>query len=168
MTYRKKVIGIIFNKDKEVLIWKYNGKLWSKWFGYNTRINRTFPGGWKEGWEHFHDALLREIYEEVGLNTDHLNIIYKYKRFYFYKYKSKQKTRLHEQRWRNYKGKKQRIYILYFNGEKSEINTEITSEFSKTKRIHIEEIPNYLHTKLVRFIKLDSVKHIINEHSKKI
>lgn len=67
--YRRNILAIIFNSDWKVLIWQ------NRWWGQDW----TFPKWWIEKWESKEIALFREIYEEIWLKKDTLNIVYRYK-----------------------------------------------------------------------------------------
>jgi len=159
---RKKVVGIIFDKQGNVLLGKYSPDYYHG-NKLKTKSDRTLPGGGKEETEKYKDSILREIYEEVGILPKHLHIVYRYKNFYFKRYKSAQKQRFREERWGEFQWKKQKVFVLFFDG-KQDIDLNITGELINYKRININQIKDYVDHKFVKFLRLNLLKKIIKEH----
>jgi len=158
MSFRKKVTGIIFDKNGKVLIWQYSPsyvmtKKWSK--------TRSFPWWGKDIDERYKESLFREIHEEVWIKPEELSIVYKYKNYYFKKYNSAKKQRVEKQRWIHYKGKKQRIYLMYFDWEKKNIDLSIADEFGRFKWIKLDEISQYMDPQFIKFLKIKELKEIL-------
>ena len=99
--YRKNVVGFIFNNQNQVLIVNKAG---DDYWG--------LPQGGIDGGESDDDAILREMKEET--NIDSIDILGKFEDIYKYKW-PKGYTRS------GYKGQRQTLYVLKFNGEDDEI-----------------------------------------------
>ena len=100
--YRKNVVGFIFNKQNQVLIVNRVGDI--DYWG--------LPQGGVDSGEGNDNAILREIKEETNISS--LDILGKFEDIYKYKWP---KNCAHT----GYKGQRQTLYILKFNGEDSEI-----------------------------------------------
>jgi len=100
--YRKSVVGFIINDENQVLLVNKAGE--SDYWG--------LPQGGIDSGESDDNAILREIKEETNISK--IDILGKFENIYKYK-------------WPNgythsgYKGQKQTLYILKFNGKDSEI-----------------------------------------------
>lgn len=99
--YRKNVVAFIVNNQNEVLIVNRAGE--NDFWG--------LPQGGVDDGEIDNNAILREIKEET--NISNANVLGKFKNIYKYKFKKENST--------GYKGQRQTLYILKFNGEDSEI-----------------------------------------------
>ncbi len=100
--YRKNVVGFIFNDQNQVLIVSRAGE----------RDYWGLPQGGVDSEESDDDAILREMKEET--NIDNIDILRKFENIYKYKWP---KGYTHS----GYKGQRQTLYILKFNGENNEI-----------------------------------------------
>ena len=101
--YRKNVVGFIFNNQNQVLI-------------VNNKIEENnywgLPQGGVNSGESNDDAILREMKEETNISS--IDILGKSENIYKYKWPKSYTNS-------GYKGQKQTLYILKFNGEDSEI-----------------------------------------------
>lgn len=165
MTLRKKVVALIFDENAKILLGKYSPdyKHWSKLGKSN---NRALPGGGKDEWENFREALYREIYEEVGIVEKDLEFVFVYNHPYYKKYPAKTKKRFGEYRESYIHGKKQKFYILHFIGDKNSISQNITDEFCELAWVPINKLPNYIDQKILDFLKLDDLHNKISSYLK--
>lgn len=103
--YRQNVVGFIFNNQNQVLIVNRVGEI--DYWG--------LPQGGVDSGEKDDDAILREMKEET--NIESVGILGKFRKIYKYKW-----TKEHRKRdITGYKGQRQALYILKFNGEDNEI-----------------------------------------------
>ncbi|MBU4455056.1 WecB/TagA/CpsF family glycosyltransferase, partial [Patescibacteria group bacterium] len=100
--YRKNVIGFIFNNKNQVLLvnWIKDDDYWG------------LPQGGVDNGESEDDALRREIKEEIGISN--FKILDKFKNIYKYKWPKGYTNR-------GYKGQRQTLFILKFNGDDNDI-----------------------------------------------
>ena len=150
--YRKNILAIIFNSDWKVLIWQ------NRWWGQDW----TFPKWWVEKWESKEIALFREIYEEIWLKKDTLNIVYRYKQPF------KKDFSQGEIQWKiknkneYYIWKEDYIFLVSYNGL-WRINLWITNELLYYKRIEMDEKWVYIQNeKLLSIINIPFLKKKIN------
>ena len=126
--YRDIVSAIIINKDKKVLMCEH------AWINDAWQ----FPQGGVEEGETEEEALMRELYEEIG--TDKFEILDKseYKIKYHLPYYLKDKYGID--------GQEQRFFLLYFYGEDKEIkfNNQEKPEFKNFKWVEYDEPPLYV------------------------
>ena len=137
--YRKNVVGFIFNKQNQVLIVNRVGDI--DYWG--------LPQGGVDSGESDNDAILREMKEET--NIDNIGILGKFENIYKYKW-----TKEHKKRdITGYKGQKQTLYILKFNGKDNEIKlspwelkdwkwVEIDKLISEADEVHKEAYEIFL------------------------
>lgn len=121
--YRKNVVGVIRNKKREIL-------LVSPWWSKVTKWQ--FPQGGVDNGESPHDAILREMDEELGTNK----IIVKKYHPNAYKYEWPKWYQL----LRGYKGQDQDLFELEFTGENRDINIEKHGELKKWTWSSKEEV----------------------------
>ncbi len=100
--YRKNVVGFIFNNKNQVLLVNKAGE--SDYWG--------LPQGGVDNGESNNNAILREVKEETNISS--VDILGKFENIYKYKWTRNCANT-------GYKGQKQTLYILKFNGEDSEI-----------------------------------------------
>ena len=100
--YRKNVVGFIFNDQNQVLIVSRIGN--DDYWG--------LPQGGVDGGESDDNAILREIKEETNISK--IDVLGKFENIYKYKWP---KNYTHS----GYKGQRQTLYILKFNGKDDEI-----------------------------------------------
>lgn len=118
--YRKNVVGFIFNNQKQVLIVNRAGE--EDFWG--------LPQGGVDSGENRDDAILREMKEETNISS--VDIIEKFENIYKYKWFSGYNHT-------GYKGQRQSLYILKFNGEDSEIKL-CPWELKDWKWVEIDEL----------------------------
>lgn len=111
-SYRKNVGLIVLNKKNQLLICKRKDK--SAW---------QFPQGGIDAGESDINALFRELFEEVGINKNQVDIISKSNHWYYYDipmgYKHRPKS------LKNFKGQKQKWYLLK---AKSDIKINLSNQ----------------------------------------
>jgi len=128
--YRKNVVGFIFNDQNQVLIVSRIGN--DDYWG--------LPQGGVDGGESDDNAILREIKEETNISK--IDVLGKFENIYKYKWP---KNYTHS----GYKGQRQTLYILKFNGEDDEIKlspwelkdwkwVEIDKLISESDEVHRE------------------------------
>ncbi len=100
--YRKNVVGFIFNNKNQVLLVNKAGE--SDYWG--------LPQGGVDNGESNNNAILREVKEETNISS--VDILGKFENIYKYKWTRNCANT-------GYKGQKQTLYILKFNGKDSEI-----------------------------------------------
>lgn len=150
--YRQNVLAIIFNEEWKVLVWQ-NRWWWQDW---------TFIKWWIEKWESKKSALYREIYEEVWLKEDTLEIIYEYKKTFKKDFSPEELKWKIENKNEYYKWKKDHIFIVFYNWW-WKINLWITNELIDYKRISVNEIWKYIkNDKLLSIIDVQFLTSIIN------
>ena len=120
-SYRKNVGLIVLNRNNQLLVCRRKGK--KTW---------QFPQGGIDAGESNTQAAYRELFEEVGIKKNQVNILQKSKHWYHYdlpdKYRPKPKS------LKNFKGQVQKWYMLQANTN-LEINllNEIPQEFIEFK-----------------------------------
>ena len=150
--YRRNILAIIFNSDWKVLIWQ------NRWWGQDW----TFPKWWIEKWESKEIALFREIYEEIWLKKDTLNIVYRYKQPFKKDFSQEEIQWKIKNKNEYYIWKKDYIFLISYNGL-WRINLWITNELLCYKRIEINEIWTYIQNeKLLSIINIPFLKKKIN------
>ncbi len=93
------------------------------------------PQGGVDDGEIDNDAILREVKEETNINN--IDVLGKFKNIYKYKWEKEHKKR----KITSYKGQRQSLYILKFNGEDSEIKL-CPWELKDWKWVEIDELIN--------------------------
>ena len=133
-SYRDNVAAIIINKDKKVLMCEH------AWIDGAWQLPQ---GGVQEG-ENEEEAIIRELFEELG--SKKFKIIKKmdYKIKYKFPYYLKEKYRSD--------GQEQRYYLVYFHGDDSEIrfDNQEKPEFKAFEWVEYSEPPK----KVIYFKKL--------------
>ncbi len=131
--YRDKSIGIVVDKDKKFLLDQLNGYGDNDW---------NFPGGGIEESETPEEALLRELFEELGSKK--------------FKILSKSKKQI-EYDWPDYiivkdvkkrggkafRGQRQNIFLVEFTGDKNEIKPD-PGEIRNIKWVKQKELKDHL------------------------
>lgn len=123
--YRENVAAIIINKDKKVLMCEH------AWIDDAWQLPQ---GGIEEG-ESEEEALLRELYEEIG--TKSFKVIDKMDSKIKYQLPHYLKKKFHN------KGQEQRYFLLYFYGKDEEFNfnNQEKPEFKSFEWVDYEEPP---------------------------
>ena len=123
--FRETVAAIIINKDKKVLMCEH---VWidNAW---------QFPQGGIEGKETEEEALLRELYEEIGTKDFKILGRMDSKIMYKFPYYLKDKYGID--------GQNQRYFLLYFYGEDKDIrfDNQEKPEFKQFEWVSLEEPP---------------------------
>lgn len=152
--YRNNVLWIIFNKKWKILIWKYN----------TSKPNWTFPKWWIENNESFESAIFREIYEELWINSYNLEIIYYYEDEFIKNFTQDEIEWKIKNKWEYFVWKKEKIILIKYKWDETDMNLNISNEFSEYIFIDISDIPNYItNNDLINFIDLDFLINKINE-----
>ena len=121
--YRKNVVAFIINNQNQVLIVNRAGE--DDYWG--------LPQGGVDSGENRDDAILREMKEET--NVSNVNILGKFENVYKYEWTKEHKKR----EVTGYKGQRQSLYILKFNGKDSEIKLS-PWELKDWKWVEINEL----------------------------
>lgn len=152
--YRNNVLWIIFNEKWKILIWKYN----------TSKPNWTFPKWWIEIDEDFKSAIFREVYEELWINKNNLEILYYYENEFFKNFTKEEIEWKIKNKWEYFVWKKEKIILIKHKWDETDINLNISNEFSEYKFIDILDIPNYINNNdLISFIDLNFLIIKINE-----
>jgi len=126
--FRENVAAIIINKDKKVLMCEH------AWIDDAWQ----FPQGGVDKGEKEDDAIVRELFEELG--TKSFKIISKMDKQlkYIFPFYLKEKYQ--------FNGQKQKYYLLYFTGDESEIkfDNQEKPEFKAFKWVDYDEPPKYV------------------------
>ena len=120
-SYRKNVGLIVLNRNNQLLVCRRKGK--KTW---------QFPQGGIDAGESNTQAAYRELFEEVGIKKNQVNILQKSKHWYTYDLPDKYRPR--PKSLKNFKGQIQKWYMLQANTN-LEINllNEIPQEFIEFK-----------------------------------
>ena len=120
-SYRKNVGLIVLNRNNQLLVCRRKGK--KTW---------QFPQGGIDAGESNTEAAYRELFEEVGIKKNQVNILQKSKHWYHYDLPDKYRPR--PKSLKNFKGQIQKWYMLQANTN-LEINllNEIPQEFVEFK-----------------------------------
>ena len=120
-SYRKNVGLIVLNRNNQLLVCRRKGK--KTW---------QFPQGGIDAGESNTQAAYRELFEEVGIKKNQVNILQKSKHWYTYDLPDKYRPR--PKSLKNFKGQIQKWYMLQANTN-LEINllNEIPQEFVEFK-----------------------------------
>lgn len=133
--YRKKVTGIIIDKDNEYLIDQlidYGPNHWN------------FPGGGVEKGESEEKALLRELKEELG--TDKFKIVKKSKNFVTYNWPIDFVIRRLISNKKIWFGQRQRHFLVKFIGKREDIIINL-NELREIKWVKRKDLKKYLNFK---------------------
>ncbi|MEF2176056.1 MAG: NUDIX domain-containing protein [Candidatus Absconditabacteria bacterium] len=151
--YRNNVLGIIFDNKGQILIGKYN----------TSKPNWTFPKGGIENNENLESAIFREVYEELGISANNLEILYYYKNEFVKNYTQEEIEWKIKNKGEYYVGKKEKAILIKYKGNETEINLNISKEFSEYKFIKIFDILQYINdNNLLNYINLDFLVNKIN------
>ncbi len=150
--YKQNVLAIIFDKWWKILLWKYNSEFPS-W---------TFPKWWIKINETKEQALFREIYEELWIHKEKLNILYAYPQTFKKKFTKKEIDWKIKNKWESNKWKEENIFVLKFNWDSKDIDLTISNEFIDWKLVSLNEIDKYIKNKeLLNFIDIDFLERLI-------
>lgn len=129
--YRKCVGMILLNSEKKVFVGQRNDKSSEAW---------QLPQGGVEEGESFHDALFREMEEEVG--TRNAEIVSESPNLLRYDLPKDLRDKL----WNGkYIGQEQKWYLMKFLGNEEEINIYTPhQEFTNYKWVEIDEISSLI------------------------
>lgn len=106
--YRHTAMGCIINQQNEILI------------AHFPECNQWgFPKGGVENNETFEKAAKREMYEELGIPSNKLSLLYKKKHIYSYKWPHWHKAN------RGYKGQKVSLCVFRFKGNNENIKPDL-------------------------------------------
>ena len=108
--YRDNVAAVVLDNTGRVLVgWKHNA-----W--------QLPQGGVRDG-ESFHDALKRELSEEIG--SDKFRIINESEHFYCYEWPEGVETK----KKKKYRGQRQRYFLVRFKGDDADLDPHTHGEF---------------------------------------
>ena len=119
--YRPNAGIIIFNKKGKLL-----------WCKRKTGDGWQFPQGGIDEGESPEDAILRETYEEVGLQSKHIEIIKENERWIEYDVPKEKIPKYFSLKNRNFKGQRQKWFLARFLGEDHEINLNLHNQIEFT------------------------------------
>ncbi len=136
--FRQNVAAIIINKNKKILMCEH------AWIDDAWQ----FPQGGVDDGESEEEAILRELYEEIGTNK--LKIISKMSNKLAYKFPYYLKEKY------NMMGQEQRFFLLYFYGKDEEIkfDNQLKPEFKDFEWVDYDEAPR----RVIYFKKLSYLK----------
>ncbi|MCS7091726.1 MAG: NUDIX domain-containing protein [Patescibacteria group bacterium] len=135
LPYRRGVIGVITNKEREILIVQMIA------YGVN---DWRFPGGGIEDGESPENALLRELGEELG--TDKFIIKKRSTILNRYEWSNEMVQKQYRKRKRYYRGQEQIQFLVEFTGEKFDIRIN-SKELRQIKWVKKDEIKRYFNFK---------------------
>ncbi len=117
--YRENVAAIVLNREGRVLVgWKHNA--WQ------------LPQGGVEPGETLEQALLRELAEEIG--TSRFHILRESAHWHCYDWPRPPKNK------KQYRGQRQRYFLVQFDGEDDEIDVAAHGEFARAAWLAPEEV----------------------------
>jgi putative (di)nucleoside polyphosphate hydrolase len=120
--YRPNAGIIIFNRQGQLL-----------WCKRKTGDGWQFPQGGIDDGESAEQAIVRETYEEVGLNEDKINIIKENDRWINYDVPKNKIPKYFSLNNRRFKGQTQKWFLAEFLGEDSDINLNLHSQIEFTE-----------------------------------
>lgn len=129
--YRRGVVALIYNKEKKLLLAKRKSRFEDRDFKDHWQL----PQGGIDRGEDLQAAALREIEEELGIK-EHLHVIEVCKDCYSYTWTS------HAKLFMPYKGQKQSIFLMYFDGTDDDIHIDQKefTEYRWVDRHHILQL----------------------------
>jgi putative (di)nucleoside polyphosphate hydrolase len=113
LPYRQKVIAYITNKHKELLLVQLIGYQSNQW---------NLPGGGIEPNENKSEALMRELYEELG--TKNFTIIKQSKIVYTYEWPVEVIEKSIREKNTYFRGQQQHQFLVSFTGHDSDIKVD--------------------------------------------
>ncbi len=156
MPYRENVVGVIINSENKIFLGlRVNDHAEEHW---------QFPQGGVDSGEDYEKAILREIFEETSLQD--LIIMGRAKASYQYDW-SHGRRELFGNKLK-FRGQKQTVYFLKFNGSDTEIDLSAHDrEFSKFKWVAPHDLEDRAHPFRVPLIKLikEDLEKIIERNS---
>jgi putative (di)nucleoside polyphosphate hydrolase len=129
--YRSGVIGLILNKENQVLIAQMNAYKENEW---------RFPGGGIDEGEEPKEALLRELREELGSEEFEVIKESRYKAKFDWPDESIRKR--YEKRGELYRGQEQRQFLVKFIGDISNLKPD-PNELRQVKWVSLKDLPDY-------------------------
>ena len=114
-------VGIILLND-------YNEVFWARRCGHD---GWQFPQGGVKSNETLKQALFRELYEEIGLGPEHVQVVARTQEWLHYDLPAPYLKRLRSRSNRSFRGQKQMWYLLRLTGNESEVRLDgsINPEF---------------------------------------
>lgn len=134
MNIRKKVTGIVLNDKNEILVCKYSNNESKGWW-------RDFPWWWVNSNENDHQWLYREIYEEIWINKNEIQLLFQFKKRYLKIYEKPIK-KIDNNTIKTYHWKFETFFALKIL--KSQLNLNISNEFNQYKWIKLNEVNKYI------------------------
>jgi putative (di)nucleoside polyphosphate hydrolase len=127
--YRSGVGIMLINRDKKIFVGKRIDNNSDAW---------QMPQGGLDAGESEDEAMLRELKEETGIDSEKIKILQKSANYHYYNLPYK----LQKKFWGGkYLGQRQKWYLVEFLGDENDVNIETeTPEFSEWKWISKNEI----------------------------
>jgi putative (di)nucleoside polyphosphate hydrolase len=132
LSYRKGVIGIVVDEKRKILLVQmidYGNNHW------------RFPGGGVDNGESDHNALLRELQEE--LQSNNFDILKKSKHINEYDWPEEVIEKQYKEKGKRWQGQRQSQFLVKFTGKKSDIKPN-PNEIRKIKWVSVEELQKHL------------------------
>ena len=119
-----------YRRGVGMIIMNHEGRFWlGQRIGTDTW---QFPQGGIDEGESPEDAILRETYEEVGLQSKHIEIIKENERWIEYDVPKEKIPKYFSLKNRNFKGQRQKWFLARFLGEDHEINLNLHNQIEFT------------------------------------
>ena len=121
----------LYRPNAGIIIFNGQGKL--LWCKRKTGDGWQFPQGGIDEGESPEQAIIRETYEEVGLNEDKINIIKENDRWINYDVPKNKIPKYFSLNNRRFRGQTQKWFLAEFLGEDSDINLNLHSQIEFTE-----------------------------------
>ena len=121
----------LYRPNAGIIIFNEQGKL--LWCKRKTGDGWQFPQGGIDEGESPEQAIVRETYEEVGLNEDKINIIKENDRWINYDVPKNKIPKYFSLNNRRFRGQTQKWFLAEFLGEDSDINLNLHSQIEFTE-----------------------------------
>lgn len=150
--YRDKSLGIIVDKDKNFLLVQLHSYGENDW---------NFPGGGIEEGETPEEALLRELYEELG--SKKFKILAKSKKQIEYDWPDFIIVKdIKKRNGKTFRGQRQNIFLVEFTGDKNEIKPD-SGEIHQIEWVKKEDLKDYLNFPSQKEIFSEVIKELLPE-----
>lgn len=132
LPYRKSVIAVIINKENKILLIQKKNYQDNQW---------DFPGGGLEKNETEEQAVLRELYEEIG--TDKFEIIAKSTKTDQYEWPDEIIEKYLREKGQEWRGQQRAQFLVKFLGKQTDINLQ-KDELKQAIWVKAADISKYL------------------------